>query len=139
MWIWKCITWLSQPAAQEQEGEPGCTAMQPFSKAAHLAVAAILLRSKCIIGCSRSCCRRCRPEAAAAAACTSPPPLPLASPPPAAADPLGLGVDSDRLKWYAEAEKTNGRWAMAAVAGILFTDILGKPAWFEAGAEVRVL
>jgi light-harvesting complex I chlorophyll a/b binding protein 5 len=50
-------------------------------------------------------------------------------------DPLGLGVDSDRLKWYAEAEKTNGRWAMAAVAGILFTEILGKAKWFEAGAQ----
>ena len=24
-------------------------------------------------------------------------------------DPLGLGSDPDRLKWYAEAEKTNGR------------------------------
>lgn len=50
-------------------------------------------------------------------------------------DPLGLGTDSDRLKWYTEAEKTNGRWAMAAVAGILFTDLIGKPKWFEAGAE----
>ncbi|WP_289480637.1 chlorophyll a/b-binding protein, partial [Klebsiella pneumoniae] len=50
-------------------------------------------------------------------------------------DPLGLGVDSDRLKWYAEAEKTNGRWAMAAVAGLLFTDVLGKGKWFEAGAQ----
>ena len=27
-------------------------------------------------------------------------------------DPLGLGQDEGRLKWYAEAEKTNGRWAM---------------------------
>lgn len=34
-------------------------------------------------------------------------------------------------QWYAEAEKTNGRWAMAAVAGILFTEILGKAKWFE--------
>ena len=39
------------------------------------------------------------------------------------------------LQWYAEAEKTNGRWAMAAVAGILFTEILGKAKWFEAGAQ----
>ncbi|KAL4447792.1 hypothetical protein ABPG75_005011 [Micractinium tetrahymenae] len=50
-------------------------------------------------------------------------------------DPLGLGVDPERLKWYAEAEKTNGRWAMAAVAGILFTELLGKGKWFEAGAQ----
>jgi len=50
-------------------------------------------------------------------------------------DPLGLGTDADRLKWYAEAEKTNGRWAMAAVAGILFTEVLGKGNWYEAGAQ----
>lgn len=65
---------------------------------------------------------------------------------------LGLGAaDADRLKWcvaraptqgrayprhrYQEAEKTNGRWAMAAVVGILVTELLGKPKWFEAGAE----
>jgi hypothetical protein len=35
---------------------------------------------------------------------------------------------------YQEAEKTNGRWAMAAVAGILFTDAMGLPKWYEAGA-----
>jgi len=50
-------------------------------------------------------------------------------------DPLGLGTDPERLKWYAEAEKTNGRWAKAACAGILFTELLGKTKWFEAGAE----
>ncbi|CAG9465456.1 unnamed protein product [Pedinophyceae sp. YPF-701] len=49
-------------------------------------------------------------------------------------DPLGLGSDPDRLKWYAEAEKMNGRWAMAACAGILFTDFMGLPKWYEAGA-----
>lgn len=49
-------------------------------------------------------------------------------------DPLGLGTDPERLAWYQEAEKTNGRWAMAACAGILFTEILGKDKWFEAGA-----
>ena len=37
---------------------------------------------------------------------------------------------------YVEAEKTNGRWAMAAVAGILGTELLGvTPKWFEAGAK----
>ena len=89
------------------------------------------------------------------------------------------GADPDRLKWYAQAELTNGRWvravsglpvtaplaldafsvlglscggqpsvtniiaaesiwyvqAMAAVAGILFTEATGNPVkWFEAGA-----
>jgi len=52
-------------------------------------------------------------------------------------DPLRLGTDPDTLKWYVEGELTNGRWAMAAVAGILFTDALGvTPKWWEAGAQV---
>ncbi|MEW5303681.1 MAG: hypothetical protein WDW36_006350 [Sanguina aurantia] len=50
-------------------------------------------------------------------------------------DPLGLGQSPDRLAWYAEAEKTNGRWAMLGVAGILGTEALGVPTkWYEAGA-----
>lgn len=52
-------------------------------------------------------------------------------------DPLRLGAtDKDQLKWYREGELTNGRWAMAAVAGILFTDALGLPKFWEAGAQV---
>lgn len=40
-------------------------------------------------------------------------------------DPLRLGSkDKEVLKYYREAELTNGRWAMAAVAGILFTDLV---------------
>eukprot|EP01025_Chloroclados_australasicus_P010298 TRINITY_DN1411_c0_g2_i2.p2 TRINITY_DN1411_c0_g2~~TRINITY_DN1411_c0_g2_i2.p2 ORF type:complete len:282 (+),score=21.97 TRINITY_DN1411_c0_g2_i2:1919-2764(+) len=51
-------------------------------------------------------------------------------------DPLNLGSEPDRLKWYVEAEKTNGRWAMMAVAGILGQELLGvSPKWFEAGAK----
>lgn len=52
-------------------------------------------------------------------------------------DPLGLGTQGeDRLKWYAEAEKTNGRWAMMAVAGIMGQELLGvSPKWFEAGGK----
>lgn len=50
-------------------------------------------------------------------------------------DPLRLGTSPDRLKWFREAELTNGRWAMAAVAGILFTDLVGLPKWWEAGAQ----
>uniref|UniRef100_A0AC62AEM5 Lhca9 n=1 Tax=Dunaliella tertiolecta TaxID=3047 RepID=A0AC62AEM5_DUNTE len=50
-------------------------------------------------------------------------------------DPLGLGLNEERLKWYVEAEKTNGRWAMMAVTGILGQELLGVPAkWYEAGA-----
>ncbi|KAL4447795.1 hypothetical protein ABPG75_005014 [Micractinium tetrahymenae] len=53
-------------------------------------------------------------------------------------DPLRLGSkDKDVLKYYREAELTNGRWAMAAVAGILFTDLVGLGNWWEAGANVQ--
>jgi hypothetical protein len=31
-------------------------------------------------------------------------------------DPLGLGTEPERLKWYAEAEKTNGRCAAETLA-----------------------
>jgi light-harvesting complex I chlorophyll a/b binding protein 5 len=51
-------------------------------------------------------------------------------------DPLGLGTDAERLAWYVEAERQNGRWAMMAVAGILGTSALGvTPVWYEAGAK----
>lgn len=37
---------------------------------------------------------------------------------------------------YQEAEKTNGRWAMMAVAGILGQELLGvTPEWWNAGAK----
>jgi len=58
-------------------------------------------------------------------------------------DPLSLGKDAGKLKWYQQAELQNGRWAMLGVAGILVPDLfhsigLGGPAaqvpWFEAGA-----
>jgi hypothetical protein len=50
-------------------------------------------------------------------------------------DPLRMGANAELLPWYREAELTNGRWAMAAVAGILFTDLVGLPKFWLAGAE----
>lgn len=38
-------------------------------------------------------------------------------------DPLGLGEDPKSLKWYVQAELVHARFAMAGVAGILFTDV----------------
>lgn len=38
-------------------------------------------------------------------------------------DPLGLGEDPQSLKWYVQAELVHARFAMAGVAGILFTDV----------------
>lgn len=40
---------------------------------------------------------------------------------------------------FAEGEKTNGRWAMAAVVGILGQELLGvTPAWYLHGEKVRL-
>jgi len=54
-------------------------------------------------------------------------------------DPLRLGSkDVEVLKYYREGELMNGRWAMAAVAGILFTDLVGVGGnWWETGANVE--
>ncbi|ONK67264.1 uncharacterized protein A4U43_C06F18340 [Asparagus officinalis] len=55
-------------------------------------------------------------------------------------DPLGLGEDPKSLRWYVQAELVHCRFAMAGVAGILFTDLLRVtgisklPVWYEAGA-----
>lgn len=38
-------------------------------------------------------------------------------------DPLGLGQDPQDLRWYVQAELVHARFAMAGVAGILFTDV----------------
>lgn len=38
-------------------------------------------------------------------------------------DPLGLGEEPEALKWYVQAELVHCRFAMAGVAGILFTDV----------------
>lgn len=48
-------------------------------------------------------------------------------------DPLRLGANKERYSWFREAELTNGRWAMAAVAGILFTELIGvgQPWWTQ--------
>lgn len=51
-------------------------------------------------------------------------------------DPLNLAVNNDRLPWLAEGEKTNGRWAMVAVAGIMGQELLGvQPAWYLHGEK----
>ena len=50
-------------------------------------------------------------------------------------DPLGLAASKDLQKWLVEGELTNGRWAMAAVVGILFTDLFGLGDWWTAGAN----
>ena len=52
-------------------------------------------------------------------------------------DPLRLGTDPEQLAWYAEAEKTNGRWAMAAVAGVSARNDLSSNAWSGNGVGRR--
>jgi lactate racemase len=48
-------------------------------------------------------------------------------------DPLGLGVDPKRLAWYQEAELMHGRWAMAAVVGVVAAEAAGAAPWWSAG------
>ncbi|GFR49382.1 hypothetical protein Agub_g11433, partial [Astrephomene gubernaculifera] len=57
-------------------------------------------------------------------------------------DPLRLGADAGKLKWYAQAELMNARFAMLAVAGILFPELAANlgiswpgagVAWYDAG------
>jgi len=50
-------------------------------------------------------------------------------------DPLRLGSNPGRLAWFREGELYNARWAMMAVIGILFTDAVGLPKFWLAGAE----
>mmetsp|Transcript_5294 Transcript_5294/g.14761 ORF Transcript_5294/g.14761 Transcript_5294/m.14761 type:complete len:253 (-) Transcript_5294:118-876(-) len=54
-------------------------------------------------------------------------------------DPLRIGANPDLLPYYKQAELTNGRWAMMAVAGILFTDAFGIGPWWEAGTKEYAL
>ena len=67
---------------------------------------------------------------------TSPPPhkhTPLRAPSSPGFDPLRLGANPETLPYLQEAELMNGRWAMHATAGILFTDAVGLPKFWEAG------
>lgn len=50
-------------------------------------------------------------------------------------DPLRLGTKPELLKYFQNAEVINGRWAMAAVAGILVQEALGRGDWWTAGAQ----
>ncbi|KAH9287820.1 hypothetical protein KI387_031937 [Taxus chinensis] len=56
-------------------------------------------------------------------------------------DPFDLGKDPKILRWYVQAELIHARFAMAGVAGILFTDLLhlaglkNIPLWYEVGAS----
>lgn len=54
-------------------------------------------------------------------------------------DPLGLGANDERLKWFAEAERVHARWAMLGVAGILAQEITHPEVfWYTSGAEVKL-
>lgn len=52
-------------------------------------------------------------------------------------DPLGLGVNPESLKYFAEAERVHARWAMLAVAGILGQELIRPDVfWYEAATKV---
>jgi len=54
-------------------------------------------------------------------------------------DPLRIGSNPTLLPYFKEAELMNGRWAMMAVTGIMFTDALGLPKFWEAGAAAGAI
>ena len=90
-----------------------------------------LLSGAQILACCCVCARAFVAAAAAAAAAARP----LARLTPHYPNHCHKHTPTHRNR-YVEAEKTNGRWAMAAVAGILGTELLGvEPKWFEAGAK----
>jgi light-harvesting complex I chlorophyll a/b binding protein 4 len=45
-------------------------------------------------------------------------------------DPLNLGADPQKLRWFREAELLHARWAMLGTAGILFQEILHPDVFF---------
>jgi len=47
-------------------------------------------------------------------------------------DPLRLGQNENLVEYYREAELMNGRWAMVACVGILFTEAAGLPDFVQA-------
>ena len=54
--------------------------------------------------------------------------------------PQDCGYTCVTLRRLAEGEKTNGRWAMMAVLGIMGQDLLGvQPAWYLHGEKVKQL
>lgn len=65
----------------------------------------------------------------------------LSVPAPRVSSDLGVADQGSLLLAHcrlAEGEKTNGRWAMVAVVGILGQELLGvHPAWYLHGEKVR--
>lgn len=45
-------------------------------------------------------------------------------------DPLNLGADPDKLKWFREAEILHSRWAMLGTAGVLAQEIVRPDVFF---------
>jgi light-harvesting complex I chlorophyll a/b binding protein 4 len=54
-------------------------------------------------------------------------------------DPLGLGANEERLRWFAESERVHARWAMLGVAGILVQELVRPDVfWYTSGAELQL-
>lgn len=52
-------------------------------------------------------------------------------------DPLGLGANDERLKYFAEAERVHARWAMLGVAGILAGELTHPDVfWYTAPTKI---
>jgi len=54
-------------------------------------------------------------------------------------DPLGLGVNAERLTWFAEAERVHCRWAMLGVAGVLAQELVAPDQfWYTSSAKMEL-
>lgn len=54
-------------------------------------------------------------------------------------DPLNLGSDPEKLRYFAEAERVHARWAMAAVAGILVQEVVRPDIfWYSAPTQIEL-
>jgi light-harvesting complex I chlorophyll a/b binding protein 4 len=78
---------------------------------------------------SRSVCTQAR-EAAWRPGSTAPPHLDGSLPADYGFDPLNLGSNPDKLKWFREAELLHARWAMLGTAGVLAQEIVRPDVFF---------
>jgi light-harvesting complex I chlorophyll a/b binding protein 4 len=52
-------------------------------------------------------------------------------------DPLGLGSNDERLKYFAEAERVHARWAMLGCAGVLAGELTHPDVfWYTAPTQI---
>jgi hypothetical protein len=132
----------SPPSSPATLASVGAAAHVPRPSAAHPALAAAQCCMRCVHPISAKqerarCCVRIQLNTRSCA--PSPPGAHPAAPPTLLlpADPLGLGANDERLRWFSEAERVHSRWAMLGVAGILAQEVVHPDVfWYTSGATL---